>query len=93
MAVVSTTQDKETLSLFVPVKVSPSEKTSAVLFEPVLEYFTNNVSGSVPSVPTVFVISAVTPEVPPVKIVPVVNCANVFEELYLLILQHNNLYQ
>ena len=84
MAVVSTTQDNETLSLFVPVKVSPSEKTSAVLFVPVLEYFTNIVSGSVPSVAAVFVISAVTPEVPPVKIVPVVNCANVFEESILV---------
>ena len=80
----STTQDKETLSLFVPVKVSPSEKTSAELFVPVFEYFTNNVSGSVPSVATVFVISAVTPEVPPVKIVPVVNCYNVFEESMLV---------
>ena len=34
-------------------------------------------SGSVPSVATVFTISAVTPELPPVKIVPFVNCASV----------------
>ena len=37
VAVVSTTQDNETLSLF-DVIVSPSEKTSAVLSVPVLLY-------------------------------------------------------
>ena len=84
MCVLVTTADTAVEVESTPVIVSPSEKTSAVLFEPVLEYFTNNVSGSVPSVATVFVISAVTPEVPPVKIVPVVNCANVFEESILV---------
>ena len=38
VAVVWTTADKETLSLFVPVKVSLSEKTSVVLFVPVFVY-------------------------------------------------------
>ena len=73
MAVVFTTADKETLSLFVPVIVSPSENTNDVLLVPVFSYFTNKVSGSEPDNAAVFIISATTPEVPPVIIVPVVD--------------------
>ena len=73
MAVVFTTADKATLSLFVPVIVSPSENTNAVLLVPVFSYFTYKVSGSEPDSASVFVISATTPEVPPVRIVPTVN--------------------
>ena len=54
------------------VIVSPSENAIvvlSVLF--VLKYFTNKVSGSVPSVVTAFTTFAVTPEVPPVKVVPI----------------------
>ena len=54
----------------VPVKVSPSEKDVAVFDVPEFVYFTYKVSGSVPSVATVFTTSAVTPDVPPVKTIP-----------------------
>ena len=40
VAVVLHTHDKETLSLFVPVIVSPSENTNAMLLLPVFSYFT-----------------------------------------------------
>ena len=40
MCVVATTADNETLSLFVPVIVSPSENTNAMLLLPVFSYFT-----------------------------------------------------
>ena len=39
--------------------------------EAVLKYFTNRVSGSVPSVATAFTTLAVTPEVPPVNVVSI----------------------
>ena len=59
MAVVSTTAVGEPEA--VDVIVSPSVKTVAALSVPVLLYFTNNVSGSVPSVATTPTTSATTP--------------------------------
>ena len=46
------------------VNVSDAEKVESVLFVPLFKYFTNKVSGSVPSVATTFTTFAVTPLVP-----------------------------
>ena len=52
------------------VSVSPSVNTLLALSVPEFLYFTNKVSGSVPSVATTFTTSATTPDVPPVKVLP-----------------------
>ena len=48
--------------------VSPSVNFKASLAVPEFLYFTNNVSGSVPSVATNPTTSATTPDVPPVNV-------------------------
>ena len=48
------------------VIVSPSVNLSETLSVPEFLYFTNKVSGSVPSVATTEITSATTPDVPPV---------------------------
>ncbi len=53
------------------VNVSPSVNTLESLDVPEFLYFTNKVSGSVPSVATTLTTFAFTPEVPPVMVVPV----------------------
>ena len=59
--------------------VSPSENANWFLFVPPdLLYFTNKVSGSVPSVATLLIIVAVIPETDPVNSVPFVKCEKVF---------------
>ena len=50
------------------VKVSPSVNALETLSVPEFLYFTNRVSGSVPSVATTPTTSATTPEVPPVTV-------------------------
>ena len=50
------------------VKVSPSVNVLETLSVPEFLYFTNKVSGSVPSVATKFTTSATTPDVPPVNV-------------------------
>ena len=52
------------------VNVSPSVKVAPSFDEPLSLYFTNKVSGSVPSVASTFTILPLTPDVPPVSIVP-----------------------
>ena len=52
------------------VNVSPSVKVLETLSVPEFLYFTNKVSGSVPSVADTFITSATTPEVPPVRELP-----------------------
>ena len=52
------------------VNVSPSVKVAPSFDEPLSLYFTNKVSGSVPSVASTFTILPLTPDVPPVTIVP-----------------------
>ena len=52
------------------VNVSPSVNVSEALSVPEFLYFTNKVSGSVPSVTTTLKTSATTPDVPPVIAVP-----------------------
>jgi len=52
------------------VIVSVSVNTVVVLSVPVLSYFMNNVSGSVPSIAETPIHWATTPEAPPVKVVP-----------------------
>ena len=67
MCVVATTAVG--LPVALDVNVSPASNTDLVLSVPDLLYFTNKVSGSVPSVADTLTTSAVTPEVPPVKVV------------------------
>jgi len=50
------------------VIISPSVNLAASFAVPEFLYFTNNVSGSVPSVTTNPITSATTPDVPPVNV-------------------------
>ena len=56
--------------MIVQFKVSESEKAVDVLFDPLVEYFTYNVSGSVPSATATSITFATSPEVAPVKVTP-----------------------
>ena len=54
----------------VQFNVSPSVNLTAVFEVPDVSYFTNKVSGSVPSVAAVPIQFAITPDVAPVNLIP-----------------------
>jgi len=80
------------LNVAVPVKVSLSVKAISVFEVPESTYLTYKVSGSVPSVSTVFTTLPFKPEVPPVISIPLKKIKKHHYQ-YLIILQHNSLHQ